>query len=190
MLEEDDLGQIYGAQMRYFNDPMAVTTCLTDGVCQSIDQLQKVLNTLETNPDDRRMVVSYWNPLALAYQALPACHLSWIVNVVDGKINLSYYMRSCDFLIGNNLNSYGLLLHLLSIHSGYEAGVLTGFFHDTHIYEDQVGVAEELAVRGSYELPTIETDLSYGGDILQWDHTKSKIKNYKSHAGVKINIAV
>jgi thymidylate synthase len=39
-----------------------------------VDQLQKVIDTLKTNPDDRRMIISAWHPYWVDNCALPPCH--------------------------------------------------------------------------------------------------------------------
>jgi len=39
-----------------------------------VDQLQKVIDKLKTNPDDRRMIVSAWHPYWVDHCALPPCH--------------------------------------------------------------------------------------------------------------------
>lgn len=57
-----DLGEIYGKQWRNY------------GVSGK-DQIANIINTLKTNPDDRRMVLSAWNPDVLDNIALPACHM-------------------------------------------------------------------------------------------------------------------
>ena len=43
---------------------------LSDGV----DQIQELINTLKTNPDSRRMLVTAWNPTQLHDLCLPPCH--------------------------------------------------------------------------------------------------------------------
>lgn len=57
-----DLGPVYGNQWRNWN---------------AIDQIQKVIETLKTNPDDRRLLVSAWNVGELDEMALPPCHYSF-----------------------------------------------------------------------------------------------------------------
>lgn len=57
-----DLGEIYGKQWRNY------------GVSGK-DQIANIINTLKTNPDDRRMVLSAWNTDVLDNIALPACHM-------------------------------------------------------------------------------------------------------------------
>lgn len=55
-----DLGCIYSKQWRNWH---------------GIDQIKKIITTLQTNPDDRRMVLSAWNVSSLDKMALPPCHM-------------------------------------------------------------------------------------------------------------------
>lgn len=181
MATEDDLGLIYGSQMRDFHDPLAEQSV-------GVDQLKRLVNTLHSNPNDRRMVVSYWNPLALDYQALPACHTQFIVNVVNNRLNLTYTMRSCDFALGNNCNSYGLLLHLLAKEANYEEGVISGVFHDAHIYLNHLNQIEELLNRNSFEPPKIETERFIS--IFDWKAPDTKLLNYNGGETIKFPIAI
>ena len=195
MQDEDDLGLIYGAQMRNFHDPKASEAY---GFARgrgwisheenSVDQLKNIIDTLKNNPNDRRMVCMYWNPLALDYQALPACHLGWVINVTGGKINLSYTMRSCDFMLGNNLNSYGLLLHLLALESGYKPGILSATFHDNHIYENQIDQAKEMASREPKALPTVITEEF--DSIFEWEASDTILVDYDPHPPIKAPVAI
>ena len=66
--EWGELGPIYGAQWRKW-----------DG----IDQIQEVINTLKTNPDSRRMLVSAWNVNYLDEMVLPPCHYGFQVYTTE-----------------------------------------------------------------------------------------------------------
>lgn len=123
MKDEPDLGKIYGYQWRNFNS-------------SGYDQLKNVVNTLKTNPTDRRMIVSAWNPCELHEMALPPCHFWWMVGVEDDKLNLVWGQRSVDTVCGlpANISSYALLLHLLAKETGRKEGILVGQLVDTHIY--------------------------------------------------------
>ena len=57
-----DLGPVYGKQWRNFGK-------------SGTDQIQKIINTLKTNPDDRRMLCIAFNPDVLEEVALPPCHM-------------------------------------------------------------------------------------------------------------------
>lgn len=179
MLKEEDLGPIYGFQWRNFGANYSGQH--SNYVGKGIDQLERVVNTLETNPEDRRMIVSSWNPNDLKKMALPPCHYSWQVNVVDEKLNLIWNQRSVDTMLGLpfNIASYGVLLHLLAKESGFEEGKLIGHLGDVHIYENHLKGAEIQLKREPFNLPKIETENF--SNIFDWEHNQTKFVNYKSH---------
>ena len=108
----DDLGPIYGSEWRNFNKAYDEDD---DGTLETYDQLKDIVDKLKTNPDDRRMVCSVWNPCHLSRMALPPCHYSWYLTHINGTLNLFWTQRSCDLMLGIpfNIASYSLLLLLL-----------------------------------------------------------------------------
>lgn len=183
MEECDDLGEIYGSQWRNFQDPQNLYGSTVK------DQLKEVVDTLKSNPNSRRMLCSAWNPLALEHMALPPCHFAWQVNVTDGKLNLFYYMRSVDFVLGNDLNTYGLLLHLLAKESNLKEGMLVGFFADAHIYLNHIdGIKELLSRNATGNLPTIKTDNFKS--IYDWQYSDTILCDYNPLPSVKFKVAV
>lgn len=183
MEECDDLGEIYGKQWRHFQDPQNLYGSTIK------DQLKDVVDTLKSNPNSRRMLCSAWNPLALEHMALPPCHFAWQVNVTDGKLNLFYYMRSVDFVLGNDLNTYGLLLHLLAKESNLKEGMLVGFFADAHIYLNHMdGIKELLSRNAISDLPTIETNNFKS--IYDWQYSDTILCDYNPLPSVKFKVAV
>lgn len=190
MAEENDLGPIYGFQWRHFNaDYQNYDSDYSD---QGVDQLKKLTETLKTNPNDRRMIVSAWNPSKLSEMALPPCHYCFQVTVINGKLNLLWNQRSVDTMLGLpfNIASYALLLHLLAKESGLQEGRLVGFLADTHIYVNHVDGAKEQLTRdpNTYRLPTIQTDNFTS--IFDWKCEDSKVLNYESYPSIKFDIAV
>ncbi len=194
MAAEDDLGLFYGVQWRDFKDPNATisspggeVTCMSKGV----DQLRKITDTLEHNPNDRRMICSAWNPQALGHMALPPCHLLWQTTVINGKLNLAWYQRSVDVPLGLpfNIASYALLLDLLALHAGLKPGRLIGFLMDTHVYVNQIDGMKEQFKRGPRPLPTLETSLN-GDGIYGWSHYNTEIHGYDPHPAIQFPIAV
>ena len=135
------------------------------------------------------MLCSAWNPLSLEHMALPPCHFAWQVNVTDGKLNLFYYMRSVDFVLGNDLNTYGLLLHLLAKESNLKEGMLVGFFADAHIYLNHIdGIKELLSRDATSSLPTIKTDNFKS--IYDWQYSDTILLDYNPLPSVKFDVAV
>ncbi|OGH91968.1 MAG: thymidylate synthase [Candidatus Magasanikbacteria bacterium RIFOXYD2_FULL_39_9] len=190
MLEERDLGPIYGFQWRHFNAPYV--DYATDYTGQGIDQLQKLVDKLKSDPNDRRMIVNSWNPSFIGEMGLPPCHYSYQVTVINGKLNLLWNQRSVDTMLGLpfNIASYALLLHLLAKQAGLQEGKLVGFLADTHIYVNHLNGAKEQLTRdpNTYPLPTITTENFTS--IFDWKCEDSKILNYQSYPKIEFAIAV
>lgn len=173
--EEKDLGKIYGYQWRNFF---------------GVDQLKQVINTLKQNPDDRRMLVSAWNPAQLNEMALPPCHVLFHLIVTGGRLHLTWFQRSCDLGLGIpfNLASYALLLHLLVQEANLNEGIVTGMLSDVHIYENHLDGIREQLTREPYPLPKIITDQFTS--ILEWKHGDTVLQNYQYHSPISLPIAV
>lgn len=190
MAEERDLGPVYGFQWRNFNAPYYNYD--TNYTGQGVDQLQKIINTLKENPEDRRMIVCAWNPAMMDQMALPPCHYAFQVTVLDNKLNLLWNQRSVDTMLGLpfNIASYATLLHLLAKEANLKEGKLVGFLADTHIYSNHIDGAKEQLTRdpNKHKLPKIETENFTS--IFNWDHKDSKIIGYESYPKISFDIAV
>ena len=190
MLEERELGPIYGFQWRHFNAPY--TSYDADYKGQGIDQLKKVIETLKTNPRDRRMIVSAWNPLQFNEMALPPCHYSFQMTTIGDKLNLMWNQRSVDTMLGLpfNIASYALLLHLIAKETGFKEGKLVGFLADVHIFENHIEGAKEQLNRDpeKYTLPKIKTE--NWKSIFDWHAEDTKVLNYESHDRIPFEIAI
>jgi thymidylate synthase len=190
MADERDLGAIYGFQWRHWNAPYGSHLFRCEGT--GIDQLKKIVEMLKSDPNDRRMIVSAWNPSMLDQMALPPCHYGFQVTVINNRLNLLWNQRSVDTMLGLpfNIASYALLLHLLAKETGLKEGKLIGFLADTHIYLNHLDGAKEQLTRdpGKYPLPKIETDNFTS--IFDWKHEDSKAIGYESYQTIKFEIAV
>ena len=78
---------------------------------QGFDQLLDVINKIKNNPDDRRIIMSAWNPSDLKLMALPPCHMFAQFFVANGELSCQMYQRSADMGLGVpfNIASYSLL---------------------------------------------------------------------------------
>ncbi len=188
MKEERELGPIYGwqwrnfgAQYQSFNKPP---------IGEGIDQLKNLIEKLKSNPDDRRMIVSAWNPVDFSEMALPPCHYSFQVTVINNKLNLMWNQRSIDIALGLpfNIASYALLLHLLAKEAGLEEGKLVGFLADTHIYSSHIDGLKEQLSRDIKPLPKLVTNKFT--TIYDWEYTDSIVENYEHHPRIAFEIAV
>lgn len=190
MFEERDLGPIYGFQWRHFNAPYE--NYQTDYSNKGVDQFKNLVETLKSNPRDRRMIVNAWNPIQFDEMALPPCHYAFQVTVIDGKLNLLWNQRSVDTMVGLpfNIASYALLLHLLAKEAGLKEGRLIGFLADVHIYENHVEGAREQLSRDTEKHPLPKIETKNWKSIFDWDFEDTEIKDYKSYDKISFKIAV
>jgi len=186
MMKERDLGPIYGFQWNHFGAEYHGLNEKYSGV----NQLNNLVQTLKKNPNDRRMIVSAWNPLELHKMALPACHYGFQVTFINEKLNLLWNQRSVDSVLGLpfNIASYALLLHLLAKESKFKEGKLIGFLGDVHIYENHIDGIKKQLKRVPKKLPSIKTDNF--NSIFDWKYAQSEIKDYSPHPSIKFDIAV
>ena len=167
-----DLGRIYGIQWRNWRKPDGTT----------IDQIAELVQKLKTNPYDRRLIVTAWNPGELDQMALPACHMSFQCFVADGKLSLHMIQRSCDMFLGVpfNIASYALLLHMLAQVTGLKAGECVLTLQDAHIYHAHFDAVKEQLSREPKALPKLwlNPDIK---DIDGFTMDDIKLENYESH---------
>lgn len=129
MREDGTIGKAYGYQLRKYN------------------QVDKLLDTLKNNPNDRRMVVTMWNNEDLNDMALQPCAYETIWDVTNGKLNCMLIQRSGDWGLGIpfNMTQYGALVHMIAHCTGLEAGKLTHVINNAHIYVNHVeAIIEQL----------------------------------------------
>ena len=145
---DGELGPVYGVQWRRWAAP--------DG--RSIDQIADVLETLRTDPDSRRMIVSAWNVADLPRMALEPCHAFFQLYVADGRLSLQVYQRSCDMFLGVpfNIASYAVLAHMFAQQADLEIGDLVWTGGDCHIYDNHVAQVTEQLSREPYAFPRLE----------------------------------
>ena len=188
MMNERELGPIYGWQWRNFGANYTTHDSPPNG--SGVDQLQRLVETLKKDPDNRRMIVSAWNPCDLSRMALPPCHYAFQVTVIDGKLNLLWNQRSVDVALGLpfNIASYGCFLHLLAKEAGLNEGKLIGFLGDTHIYVNHIDAIRQQLEREPKTLPQIKTENFTS--IFEWNYRDTVIENYDPHPAIKFEIAV
>ena len=153
--EEDDLGPIYGFQWRHFGAEYINRDADYSG--QGVDQLQEVIHLLRTDPYNRRIMLSAWNPCALRKMALPPCHVLSQFYVQNGRLSCQMYQRSADMGLGVpfNIASYSLLTILLAHIVGLEPGEFVHVIGDTHVYINHEEALREQIEREPRPFPTV-----------------------------------
>ncbi len=176
--ENGDLGPVYGAQWRNFNG-------------QGIDQIKDVVNRLKTNPNDRRMIVSAWNPAQIDQMALPPCHAFFQFYTANGKLSCQLYQRSCDLFLGVpfNIASYSLLTMMMAQVTGFEAGEFVHTLGDAHIYHNHFDQVKEQLTRTPYDLPQMKINPNVT-DIDDFKYEDFELTGYQSHPTLTGVVAV
>ncbi|MCG7430093.1 thymidylate synthase, partial [Dermacoccus nishinomiyaensis] len=130
---DGDLGPIYGHQWRSWPTPNG----------QTIDQIARVIESIRTNPDSRRHIVSAWNVADVDDMALPPCHTMFQFYVADGKLSCQLYQRSGDVFLGVpfNIASYALLTHMVAQVTGLAVGDFVHTLGDAHLYVNHLDQA-------------------------------------------------
>lgn len=179
--EAGDLGPVYGKQWRSWATPGGET----------IDQIQKVIETIQRDPDSRRLIVSAWNPADLDKMALAPCHCLFQFYVVDRRLSCQLYQRSADVFLGVpfNIASYALLTMMIAQVTGLKLGEFVHTLGDSHLYSNHVEQAKLQLEREPFPLPSmiLNPDIRSINDFRFEDFV---LKDYQSHPAIKAPIAV
>ena len=119
-------------------------------IVREYDQINKLINTIKTNPTDRRMIINLWQNKHLDTAVLPSCVWSSEWDVTDGHLNAYVHQRSCDVPLGLpfNVTQYSVLLYMLAHVTGLKPGKLYWSIKDAHIYINQIDGIKEQIRRG------------------------------------------
>jgi thymidylate synthase len=178
--EHGELGPVYGVQWRSW--PTA------DG--GAVDQLAQVLDTLRTDPDSRRMVVSAWNVGALPEMALAPCHALFQFAVHDGRLSCQLYQRSADLFLGVpfNIASYALLTRMVAQQVGLEAGDFIWVGGDCHIYTNHLPQVREQLSRAVLPFPQLTLDRA--PSLFEYGYDDLHLVDYRHHPAIRGAVAV
>jgi thymidylate synthase len=178
--ETGELGPVYGKQWRSWTAP--------DG--RVIDQIANVVQSLKTNPESRRHIVSAWNPADVDDMALPPCHCLFQFFVAEGKLSCQLYQRSADVFLGVpfNIASYALLTAMMAKVVGLEPGEFVHTLGDAHLYLNHLDQAREQIAREPLPFPTLE--IADKDDLFAFEFEDFKLRGYKAHDKIAAPIAV
>lgn len=189
--ENGNLGPVYGHQWRNWNS-------------EEIDQISELIETLKTNPNSRRMLISAWNPSVLpdttvsfsenvanGKAALPPCHAFFQFYVSDGKLSCQLYQRSADIFLGVpfNIASYALFTMMVAQVCGFEAGEFIHTFGDAHIYNNHIEQVNLQLSREPRKLPTMKLNPNVT-NIFDFTFDDFTLEGYEPHEHIKGAVSV
>lgn len=159
---------------------------------------QNLIDTIKSNPNDRRLVMSLWQNEFLKTAVLPSCVWSSEWDVTDGYLNLSVHQRSCDVPLGLpfNVTQYATLLSLIAHCTNLKPGKISWSIKDAHIYVNQIEGIKEQILRGEtledLEAPELWINEEID-DFFEFDNSRDlkdiKIRKYKHHGKINFPLA-
>ena len=178
---DGDLGPIYGSQWRSW-------PTLDGG---SIDQIARLIEDLQREPDSRRHVVSAWNVADIDHMALPPCHCLFQFWVAEGGLSCQLYQRSADVFLGVpfNIASYAMLTMMVAQVCGLEAREFVHTFGDVHLYLNHIEQAKTQLAREPRRLPTLHLRPEVDS-IFDFRFEDFRLEGYDPHPAIKAPIAV
>ena len=189
--EEGDLGPVYGFQWRHFG--AEYKDMHADYTGQGVDQLAECIEKIKNRPEDRRILMSAWNPSALDDMALPPCHLlcQFYVDTKKNEVSCHMYQRSADMGLGVpfNIASYALLTHLVAHVTGRKPGDLVHTLGDAHVYLNHIEPLQEQLEREPRPFPKIFLNPEKK-DIDDFVYQDIKVVGYHPMKAVSMKMAV
>jgi thymidylate synthase len=179
--EDGDLGPVYGVQWRSWPTPEG----------GHIDQIAQLVQTLKTNPDSRRMIVSAWNVADLPKMALMPCHAFFQFYVAEGRLSCQLYQRSADIFLGVpfNIASYALLTHMLAQQCDLGVGDFIWTGGDCHIYNNHFEQVQTQLARAPYPYPLLHIKRR-PSSIFDYMYEDFEVLEYECHPPIKAPVAV
>jgi len=185
--ENGDLGPVYGYQWRSWPTPAG----------DKVDQIAKVIESIRTNPDSRRHIVSAWNVADVDDMALPPCHTMFQFYVAPpaeeggkGRLSCQLYQRSADIFLGVpfNIASYALLTMIIAQLTDLEPGDFVHTLGDAHLYSNHMDQAREQLSRDPMALPTMT--IAKREAIDDYEIEDFELVGYEAHPNIPAPIAV
>ena len=188
--EAGDLGPVYGYLWRSFGGHYPQR----DGV----DQIARLLEQIERNPNSRRLLVTGWDPRVADQVDLPPCHTLCQFKIENERVlHCQLYQRSADAFLGVpfNISSYALLTHMIAHVCELEIGEFIYTLGDYHIYQNHLAQVRELLTREPLPLPRleiVETDGWLRGleGLLRMRYENLNLIGYQSHGKIAAPVAV
>ncbi|WP_377889073.1 thymidylate synthase [Alkalihalobacillus sp. R86527] len=179
--ENGELGPVYGHQWRSWTG--------ADG--ETVDQIQKVIEQIKTNPNSRRMIVTAWNPSQVDDMALPPCHCLFQFYVADGKLSCQLYQRSADVFLGVpfNIASYALLTMMMAQVCDLEPGEFIHTLGDAHIYNNHIEQVELQLTREPRKLPKMKINPDVNS-LFDFTFEDFELTEYDPHPHIKGEVSV
>ena len=122
---------------------------------------------------------------------LAPCHCLFQTAVIDGRLHLQLYQRSCDVFLGVpfNIASYALLQHILAQQCGLEVGDFVWTGGDVHLYLNHLDQARLQLTREPHPLPRLVLK-RHPDSIEQYQIEDFELEGYQAHPHIRAEVAI
>lgn len=183
---EGDMGRAYGVQGRQWRNPEG----------KPIDQLTKIVEDLTRGVDDRREILTFWNPGELDRMCLAPCMHTHTFSILNGTLYLTSYQRSDDLPLGHGFNAVQVawLLAVMAQIAGLKPGIAYHKIVNAHIYEDQIALMRDVQLQRE-PLPAprlvINPEIRSLSDLENWVTLDDfQLEGYQHHPAIKYPFSV
>ena len=173
--ENNTIGKGYGYQIAKFK------------------QIDKLIETLKTNPQDRRMIMTMWNIADLPDMTLQPCCFMTLWDVSGDRLNCMLIQRSGDLGLGVPFNTtqYAVLVHMVAQVTGFKPGLFTHIINNAHVYENHVEVLKGQIDKLLEAYPAPNLIINPGiEDFYDFKAEDISLSDYKSHETIKMEVAI
>lgn len=107
-------------------------------------QLETLIKEAKDNPDSRQLYLSIWDPNKdydkLGGRSRVPCSLGYLFQIRKGKLNIKYFMRSCDYVthFTNDIYLAHRLQRYFAKEVGVEVGDFTHYMGSLHVFQKDV----------------------------------------------------
>jgi thymidylate synthase len=161
-------------------------------IIKGVDQLQNVIESIRNKPEDRRIIMSLWNPQDNPNTLLPPCpcFYQFFANQ-EGMLHVNVYQRSCDSFLGVPFNDSqdALMLILLAKVTGRKPNIFNHTFGDVHIYNNHRKQIDLQLTREPRPLPSIRINRETQ-NILDFKYEDLELIDYDPWPGIPAPVAV
>lgn len=192
--DEGDLGPMYGFIWRHYGAQYFGKNINYQGVGH--DQLYDVIDTIIHDPNNRRIMMTTFDPTMVKHSVLAPCH-SIVVQfyIDDNYLDCHMYQRSADMFLGVpfNIASTALLTYIIAHVTNHIPRMLYLSFGDTHVYQEHLNAVQTQLARIPNPFPKLkilkETNSESTKDILSFieslQFSDFRLTDYQCHLPIK-----
>jgi thymidylate synthase len=183
-----DMGPSYGFLFRHFG--AKYVNCQTDYAGQGVDQLANVIHKIKTNPTNRRIIITLWDPTNEDLCPLPPCLYNYQFYVDNGYLSCMMTQRSSDYAVagGWNVATGALLTILLAKVCDLSPDKLIWNIGDVHVYKNLVDQFKEQLERHPNFFPRLY--LEKKENITDYEFKDLELLGYEPFPPIQFQLSV